>query len=116
MARKVEVKLVDDIDGGVADETLKFSLDGTLYEIDLSSKHADKLRSSLEQYISKARTLGRGGVAAAGRGRGTSTTARAGREQNQAIRDWAKGKGFDVSDRGRIPAVVFRQYEAEAGR
>ena len=47
MARKVQVHLLDDIDGSQADETLKFALDGTNYEIDLSTKHADKLRSVL---------------------------------------------------------------------
>jgi nucleoid-associated protein Lsr2 len=116
MARKVEVKLVDDIDGGMADETLKFGVDGTLYEIDLNSKHADKLRSSVAQYITKARKLGRGGIVAAGRGRGAGTAARTDREQNQAIRDWAKAKGIDVSDRGRIPANIIEQYQVEAGR
>ena len=44
MAQKVEVLLVDDIDGGEADETVSFSIDGTSYEIDLSKKNAAKLR------------------------------------------------------------------------
>jgi hypothetical protein len=114
MARKVQVHLVDDIDGSRAEETLKFGLDGTLYEIDLNTKHADKLRTALAQYISKARRTGRGGVVAS-RGRGQSS-ARSDREQNQAIRDWAKSKGLDVNDRGRIPSNIVEQYHAEAGR
>jgi hypothetical protein len=114
MARKVQVHLVDDIDGSRAEETLKFGLDGTLYEIDLNSKHADKLRTSLAQYISKARRIGRGGVVTT-RGRGQGA-ARSDREQNQAIRDWAKAKGLEVNDRGRIPASIVEQYHAEAGR
>jgi hypothetical protein len=115
MARKIQVALLDDIDGSEANETLKFALDGTLYEIDLNSKHADKLRSALAQYVSHARKLGRGQVVPSGRGRGTAP-ARTDREQNQAIRDWAKAKGLDVSDRGRIPANIVEQYHKEAGR
>jgi hypothetical protein len=115
MARKVEVKLLDDIDGTEAEETLKFGLDGTTYEVDLSAKHAEQLRSSLAKYVLKARRVGRGGVPAA-RGRARTTPARTDREQNQAIRDWAKSKGLGVSDRGRIPANVVQRYQAEAGR
>jgi hypothetical protein len=62
MARKVEVTLVDDIDGGQAGETLGFSLDGVSYEIDVSSKRADELRASRWPFINKARKVGRGGV------------------------------------------------------
>jgi hypothetical protein len=116
MTRKVQVHLLDDIDGSRADETLKFGLDGTLYEIDLNSKHANKFRSALAQYIAKSRRTGRGGVVPGGRGRSSGGTARTDREQNQAIREWAKSKGFDVSDRGRIPATVIEQYHKEAGR
>ncbi len=116
MTRRVQVHLLDDIDGSQADETLKFGLDGTLYEIDLSSKHANKFRSALAQYIAKSRRIGRGGVVPSGRGRGSGGTVRTDREQNQAIRDWAKSKGFDISDRGRIPANIIEQYHNEAGR
>jgi hypothetical protein len=114
MASKVEVHLLDDIDGTNADETLKFALDGTLYEIDLNTKHAEKLRSALAQYVTHARRIGRGGVVAT-RGR-ARVPARTDREQNQAIRDWAKAKGLDVSNRGRIPANIVEQYQKEAGR
>jgi nucleoid-associated protein Lsr2 len=117
MARKVQVQLTDDIDGGVADETLRYGLDGISYEIDLSAAHADKLRSSLAKFVLKSRRIGRGGVATVTRGRrGGTAPARSDREQNQAIREWAKSKDLDVNDRGRIPRSVIEQYEAEAGR
>lgn len=114
MARKVEVRLLDDIDGSVAAETLSFGLDGALYEIDLSSRHADKLRSSLAKYISHARRVGRaqaGAVRAGGQ-----HTVRADRQQRQAIRDWARAHGYEVNDRGRIPANVVEEYQVSAGR
>jgi hypothetical protein len=115
MARKVQVHLLDDIDGSKADETLKFALDGTSYEIDLSSKHADKLRSVLDKYVKSARRVGRSHVVAAGRGRAGAPT-RSERAQNQAIRDWARRKGIELSSRGRIPRTIVEQYDVEAGR
>ena len=116
MARTVQVQLLDDIDGSKADETLSFALDGTNYEIDLNTKHAEKLRTSLAKFIEHSRRLGRGRVAAPRRGRPASASARGDHAQNQAIRDWAKSKGIEVSDRGRIPASVIERYETEAGR
>lgn len=113
MARKVQVHLLDDIDGSTAEETLKFGLDGTNYEIDLSAKHAEKLRAAVAKFVLKARRVGRSHVVSRGRGGGP---AKADRVQNQAIRDWAKSKGIDVSNRGRIPAAIIEQYQAEAGR
>ncbi len=116
MARTVQVHLLDDIDGTKADETLKFGLDGTNYEIDLSTKHADKLRAALAKYVLKARRLGRGHVVSTSRRREVGIPARSDRAQNQAIREWAKRKGMEVSERGRIPAHIAQQYQAEAGR
>jgi hypothetical protein len=115
VARKVQVHLLDDIDGGKADETLKFALDGTNYEIDLSTKHAERLRKSVDKFVQAARRVGRGPVAAAGRAR-SGTSARSDRVQNQAIRDWAKRRGIALNERGRIPRTIIEQYEAEAGR
>jgi hypothetical protein len=116
MTRKVEVQLFDDIDGGQADETLKFALDGTNYEIDLSSQHAEKLRASLEEFVGSARRVGRGQVMSSARFTRHGRPAKADRLQNQAIREWAKRKGIGLSDRGRIPRGILEQYEAEAGR
>jgi Lsr2 len=112
VAQKVQVLLVDDLDGGTANETVSFSLDGVAYEIDLSNKNAGKLRDTFSSYVGSARKAGRvAAKATAGRSRGGSSAA-ADREQNQAIREWAKKKGFQVSDRGRIPAEVVEKYHA----
>lgn len=61
MAKTVIVKLTDDIDGGDADETVRFSLDGRSYEIDLSAANATKLRGALGPYVENARVDGGGG-------------------------------------------------------
>jgi hypothetical protein len=60
MAKTVVVKLVDDIDGGDADETVHFSLGDTSFEIDLSARNAARLRGALEPFIDKARPTSRG--------------------------------------------------------
>ena len=59
MAQKVQVLLVDDIDGGEASETVSFALDGNSYEIDLSGKNATKLRDAFAKYVGAARKVGR---------------------------------------------------------
>ena len=108
MAKRVHVVLEDDLDGGAAEETLSFSVDGQSYEIDLNSNNAEALRDALARYIGHARKIGGG----AGRGRPARTrgTARVDREQIGAIRDWARRNGHQVSDRGRIAAPVVEAY------
>ncbi|SDY12077.1 Lsr2 protein [Saccharopolyspora shandongensis] len=113
MAQKVTVTLVDDLDGGQADETVEFGLDGVAYQIDLSADNAGELRDALANYVSNARRAGgrkkpgpRPGATARSAGGSTS----ADREQNQAIREWARKRGLKVSDRGRIPADIVEQY------
>lgn len=107
MAQKVQVVLVDDIDGGTADETVAFSLDGSDYEIDLSKKNAAKLRDALSPWVGSARRAGGRGRRRAGRGR-----AGRGSGDSAAVREWARSKGIEVSERGRISAEVRAKYEA----
>ncbi|MBV9012399.1 MAG: Lsr2 family protein [Pseudonocardiales bacterium] len=111
MAQKVTVTLVDDLDGGTAEETVEFGIDGVSYEIDLSSGNAGKLRGSLAEYVSNARKAG-GRRKVTGPARRASGAGRASvdREQNAAIREWARKNGYNVSDRGRIPAEVLDAY------
>lgn len=111
MAQKVTVELVDDIDGAVAEETVEFGIDGVSYQIDLSSKNAKKLRELLAGYVASARRAG-GRKRAGGRpgrpARGPVGTVD--REQNQAIREWARKRGMKVSERGRISSEVLEAY------
>ena len=113
MAKQIIHKLVDDLDGGDADETVKFALDGIQYEIDLSDKNATKLRDILAPYVGAGSRVARGGVVVGGRaarGRGGAT---ADREQNKAIREWARKQGMKVSDRGRIPQEIVDEFHAK---
>ena len=114
MAQKVQVQLVDDLDGtSTAEETVSFGLDGVEYEIDLSSEHASDLRDSLESFVTAARRVGgrvkRAGARSASRAAATSGNSR---EQNHAIRDWARKHGHELAERGRIPAHVVAQFDA----
>jgi hypothetical protein len=106
-----EIRLIDDLDGEAADETVEFGIDGKSYEIDLSKDNASRLRDALAAYVSAARRAGgrRRGGASAGAARRPSID----REQNQAIREWARKRGMKVSDRGRIPAEVLEAYHQE---
>ena len=107
MAQKVQVLLVDDIDGGSADETVTFGLDGVTYEIDLTAAHATELRDALAQWVGHARKVG-GRTAS----KGASRARRSSSSDAQAIREWAKEHGHQVSERGRISAEVKAAYDA----
>ncbi|MFR9777905.1 histone-like nucleoid-structuring protein Lsr2 [Micromonospora sp. MS34] len=113
MARKVITVLTDDLDGGKADRTVEFSLDGVAYTIDVSDENAGVLRKALDPYISAGRRIGRGPVEAGRAARRTGRPATAGmdREQNRAIREWAAKNGYEISERGRIPVSVVEAYK-----
>lgn len=105
MATRIAVALEDDLDGGPADERLRFGLGSSEYEIDLSTTNATRFRQQLAPFIDHARKAGRG------RRRRPARTSSA-RERGAEIRAWAKDQGIAVSDRGRIPASVAEQYDA----
>jgi hypothetical protein len=102
MAQRVQIVMDDDIDGGTADETVRFGLDGTSYEIDLSGANAKKLRAALKPYVAAARRSA---------GRRRKTRSRNGSNASD-VRDWARKHGHTVSDRGRVPAEVKAAYDA----
>lgn len=111
MAQKVQVILVDDVDGGEADETVTFSLDGVSYEIDLSEGNAESLRESLGEWIGHARRVGgRSGSRSRSAGRGKS--AASSKTDLSLVRSWARDNGYQVSDRGRVSSEVLAAYEA----
>ncbi|HUJ73315.1 MAG TPA: Lsr2 family protein [bacterium] len=112
MAQKIQTFLIDDLDGSEAEGTVLFGLDGTQYEIDLSTDHAKDLRTALARYIEAGRRV-------------TGTTRRAAQNGRKApangisntdVRAWAKAQGLDVKERGRVPADLIAQYQAAAGK
>jgi hypothetical protein len=108
MAKRVVTTLIDDLDGGRADETVRFGFEGAEYEIDLSGKNGLKLRKALEPYLSAATKVGR----ANGRVTGRGVRPGGSRDENAAIRAWALANGHEVSERGRIPTAVIAAYRS----
>jgi hypothetical protein len=114
MAQRVQTLLIDDLDGGEAEGTVRFGLDGAEYEIDLSAEHADALRRALAPYISAARRAP--GTAAGRARRGGRRAAGAGAADPVAVREWAKSQGIEVKDRGRVPAGLVVKFKAATAR
>ncbi|MCR1783570.1 Lsr2 family protein [Nocardioides carbamazepini] len=108
MAQKVNIVLVDDIDGSDANQTVTFGLDGSNYEIDLNDEHASALREALAPYVGHGRKVGRGG---GGAKRGRAAAAASGGVPAKEVREWARANGFAVPERGRIPADVREAYD-----
>lgn len=111
MAQKVNIVLVDDIDGSDATQTVTFGLDGASYEIDLNDDNAAALREALAPYVGHGRKVGRGG-AGAKRGGGRAAASSASGASAKEIREWARDNGHAVPERGRIPADVREAYDA----
>ncbi len=106
MAQKVQVVLIDDIDGGPAVETVSFSIDGTKYEIDVNAENAAQLRADVEKWTANARK-----VSTPGRGR-RATVQRKSRSDAHAVREWARSQGMEVPDRGRVSQELRDAYDA----
>jgi hypothetical protein len=115
VAQRTLVQLVDDLDGSEASTTVEFTLDGKAYQIDLSDENASRLRAELEPCVAAARRPGGGRRSstrqqAAGR-QPAARSAGSDREYNIAVREWARANGWNIADRGRIPANVLEAYE-----
>lgn len=110
MAQRQVLVMTDDLSGGDASETIRFSLDSGEYEIDLNEKNAKALRSDFQKYIDAARRVrparlrkdvGRG----AGRGGDSGL-------DTAAVREWAKANGHDPAPRGRLSRTILDAYRA----
>jgi hypothetical protein len=103
-------EFIDDIDGGKADRTITFAVDGITYEIDLSKRNAAGFEKALKPYVEAARRVRRSPNKAATRG------GRRGRRESgpdlAAVREWARENGHAISDRGRVPAAILEAYTA----
>jgi hypothetical protein len=105
MVQKRIVELIDDLDGGAAEESVTFGLDGKVYELDLSSANADALRAVLAPFITAGRRSSAGS-------RVSSQSASSGEFDIAGVRQWAVANGHAVNARGRIPASILAAYAA----
>jgi Lsr2 len=111
VAQQTILELVDDLDGGRADETVAFALDGVEFVIDLSAANAARLRDTLAEFVGHARRTG--GRTTRGRARNGSAN---GKPDVQAVRAWARSQGETVADRGRVPQTLLTRFqEAHSG-
>ncbi|MFC8181672.1 Lsr2 family protein [Rhodococcus sp. NPDC057297] len=122
MAKRVFTELVDDIDGSIINdesgETIEFAVSGVEYSIDLKSKNATEFHRKLDYYIEHATRVGgrkrRASSAAKSSTASQSNSAAAKRDpaQTRAIRQWASDQGYEINDRGRIPADIVDAFDA----
>jgi Lsr2 len=105
VTQKVQTLFIDDLDGSQAEGTVRFGLDGTDYEIDLNARHAQALRDALARYVRAARRPVRGGRRASPSG-----------VDRTEVRQWARGQGIEVKDRGRVPAELVVRFKAATGQ
>lgn len=111
MAQKLQVLLTCDLDDDdiEAVETVSFGYDGVNYAFELCGDHLEEFNNVMQGYIASARRAD--GQRRSGGGSGGSRSG-ANREDPGAVREWARGAGYEVSDRGRIPAEVRDAYDA----
>ncbi|MHA7209542.1 histone-like nucleoid-structuring protein Lsr2 [Arthrobacter sp. MDT1-65] len=113
MAQRVQVQLVDDLNGEEAQETVRFGIDGTDYEIDLTTDNAEALRAALAEYIGggrKAKSGRKNQGGQQGSSSSSTSTSRVKREDTQQIRQWAQDHGYNPSSRGRITQSIIDAY------
>lgn len=101
MAQKVQVTNVSDLSGEPADEKVRFALDGTEYEIDLSAGEAAGMRYELSDWIGRARK----------RPGSRSRSRRPSRTDLPDIRAYAQARGHEIKDRGRVPSRIIAEYD-----
>ena len=120
LATKTIVSILDDLEGGEADETITFALDGRVYEIDLNAKNATELREFLDRYMDAGRQLRRGAPIGVKPAKAMATTLSSDdvgigsiKDDRPAIQAFAKKNGLKVpSDRGRVAADIIAAWEA----
>lgn len=110
MLKKYQVtKMVDDLDGSQADRTIKFSIDGAHYTIDLSDENVARFREVFAPYIANGRRVT---SRKSSRRSSSASTGRAQRQKTAEIRAWAIKKGYTSSTRGRLGPTIIEAYEA----
>ena len=125
MVTRTEILLIDDLDGGPAERTVRFALDGEHYELELAPGNADHLEDTLARYIEAGRAVGKpakrkGARTAPGRiipaGPVAAPPARLA-ERREIIRTWAQAERPDlgVGTRGRVSSAAITAYNAAHG-
>lgn len=99
----IQKVVVSDLSGKSNADTVTFGLGDTWYEVDLTAEERKGLESALKSYLK----VGRKAENVPKKRFVPETTA----EERDKIREWARKKGFDFHDRGRIPKTVMKAYD-----
>ncbi|MEV5776839.1 Lsr2 family protein [Streptomyces antimycoticus] len=114
MVQKVVTTYVDDLTGEESEEigTHTVLIDGAGVELDLSSRSYDQLLEALSPYLNaKGARRVRGSITNGSAARGKRQPATpSGRQDTAEIRAWARENGYEVNNRGRVPATVREAY------
>jgi phosphoglycolate phosphatase-like HAD superfamily hydrolase len=112
MATRTTTQMIDDLDGTISDDvaTVRFSVDGALYEMELSPENRAKLDAAVRPFAERARI----GLHTPS---GAPKNKRYKRQGTPAwkIREWAGENDIAVADRGRISQEIVAQYEEANG-
>jgi len=119
MAR--QVVYIDDIDGSEGAEEVAFTYKGESWAIDLGPASRERFDKAMAEFIEHAR---KGEAVAPATsthrkppaGEGKRPNQAQNKEHTQAVRDWGRANGFDVSSRGRIPAALTEAFDKEHAR
>ncbi len=113
MATVTRIVMTDDLDGSEGDvSTVLIALDKVSYEIDLSATNETRLRDKLAKFVDAATEVKAKPAVRRGRKTAAVASTRPDREQTQAIREWARSNGHQVSERGRISAAIQEAFDA----
>lgn len=115
MAQKTITTLTDDLDGGPAEETIRFSIDGRYFQVDLSAENAAEMRKVFDRYVDAGQPVKVPAARAARAGVGPGNWGRLGPDKAKLIRAWAVQQGIDISPYGRVPLDVIARYESVHG-
>ncbi|MFE5853153.1 Lsr2 family protein [Streptomyces sp. NPDC056500] len=114
MAQEIRVRLLDDLDGSEADETVTFALDGKSREIELSHENAFVFRQLLEPYMEASRPARPTSIAAKGSPPGPTQSEL--REEGARIRAWAREHRVPLNSLGRIPERTRKAWDRHTRR
>jgi len=105
MAQKMTVALEDVLDGRPADETVRFAIGGSDYDIDLSAQNAAAFHRQLARFIDHARRAGRGRCVPHPAGSAVPTSGRG--PKARASRSANAGASLSASSRGTKPPPAY---------
>ncbi len=116
MARQITERLIDDLDGSGATQTVEFAYKGKSFTLDLNDNNASDFEDALAPYIAAAGKAGSAQPSRGGRGGKRQAATSSGRSSSdyspKDVRAWAQANDVEVPARGRIPGKVIEQYKA----